>query len=225
MNGAIPPTWVVGRSISARASRFADKGGIYPYVKQRGNGGASATCLACADAHARTNPAAPVGFSSPPGQNYVMNQYLQMNWGGLYNITPATGKISKANDNSNGMYSPFNPDSPPSRRSCILLFEAAQEKPPGQSYDASVNRYGTPFYQGFGGTCTSYVNDARAMYPACSPPITIAKTPISSFWTGIQGHAAQHDLDERDRRVRRRQTRPKSAARQRPLRRVRASTA
>ena len=163
----VPPTWVSGDPKAPSYSGF-DKGGIYPYVKQRGNGGAS-NVFACANAIPHKS-GAPVGFSSPPGQNYMMNQYLQMNWGGFYNITPATGSISKANDNkADGLYSPFNPDFAAEPSSCILLFEGAQENAPGKTYDASVNRYGTPFYQGFGGTCTSYVNDAKGNVPCLQP--------------------------------------------------------
>jgi len=166
-NNAIPPTWTTGDS--ANTTSFVDKGGIYPYVKQRGNGG-SGNVYSCPDATSRPSGGA-VLYSSAPGANYVMNQYLQGNWGGFYNITPATGKISKAADDPNtGLYAPFNPDlcqnSPPE---VILLFEAAQENQPGTVFDASVNRYGTPFYQGFGGSCRSYVNDANGNVPCLQP--------------------------------------------------------
>lgn len=166
--GSIPPTWVTGDPTASNKTGFVDKGGIFPYVKQRGNGGAS-NVFSCADA-TPAQAGGPVGYSSPPGQNYVMNQYLQPNWGGFYNITPATGRISKAADDSNtGIYSPFNPDFSAEPSACILLFEAAQEKAPGTSFDASVNRYGTPFYQGFGGTCASYVNDVKGNVPCLQP--------------------------------------------------------
>jgi prepilin-type N-terminal cleavage/methylation domain-containing protein/prepilin-type processing-associated H-X9-DG protein len=161
-----PPTWVTGNP--ANNKHFVDDGGIYPYVKQRGNGGAS-NVYGCPDA-ASAPAGGPVGYSSPPGQNYVMNQYLQPGWGGFYHITPNTGKISKAADNPvTGQYTPFNPDFADSGAQCILLFEAAQEKQPGTSYDASVNRYGTPFYQGFGGSCTSYNNDVKGNVPCLQP--------------------------------------------------------
>ena len=35
--GRVPPTWVTGDPNNSSA--FVDSGGIYPYVKQRGNGG------------------------------------------------------------------------------------------------------------------------------------------------------------------------------------------
>jgi prepilin-type N-terminal cleavage/methylation domain-containing protein/prepilin-type processing-associated H-X9-DG protein len=164
----IPPTWTTGDPSAPSTSTFVDKGGIYPYVKQRGNGGAS-NVFACPDAQAAPT-GNPVGYSSAPGANYVMNQYLQGNWGGFYHITPATGKISKAADDpKTGLYAPFNPDLTSAPAEVVLLFEAAQEDQPGTSYDASVNRYGTPFYQGFGGTCRSYVNDVQGNVPCLQP--------------------------------------------------------
>lgn len=165
-SGVIPPTWVTGDPNSTTG--FVDKGGIFPYVKQRGNGGSS-NVFSCPDATPRTS-SGPFGYSSPPGQNYMMNQYLQPNWGGFYNVTPATGKISKAADDpKTGLYSPFNPDLANAPAETILLFEGAQENQPGTSFDASVNRYGTPFYQGFGGTCRSYVNDSKGNVPCLQP--------------------------------------------------------
>lgn len=166
--GRVPPTWVTGDPNNSSA--FVDSGGIYPYVKQRGNGGLS-NVFSCADA--TPAPAGgPIGYSSPPGQNYVMNQYLQPGWGGFYNatVTASQTKILKAADDpKTGLYSPFNPDIAGEPASCILLFEAAQERAPGQQFDASVNRYGTPFYQGFGGTCQSYVNDPKGNVPCLQP--------------------------------------------------------
>jgi prepilin-type N-terminal cleavage/methylation domain-containing protein len=165
-HGAIPPTWITGTP--GQYIGFKDDGGIYPYVKQRGNGGAS-NVFSCADA--TPQPANnPTYYSSPPGQNYVMNQYLQPGWGGFYNVTANTGKISKAADNPlTGFYTPFNPDFAATPAQCILLFEAAQEDQPGTDYDATVNRYGTPFYQGFGGSCRSYVNDTKGNVPCLQP--------------------------------------------------------
>ena len=165
--GQAPPTWI---SATVGATKFQDVGGIYPYVKQRGNGGLGNT-FGCPDG-VSTPSASSVSYSSPPGQNFVMNQYLQTGWGGLFNPTTVNGNNSqvKAADNSTtGQYSPFNPDSAASPANCILLFEAAQEKSPGQSYDGSVNRYGTPFYQGFGGACTSYANDTYGNIPCLQP--------------------------------------------------------
>jgi prepilin-type N-terminal cleavage/methylation domain-containing protein len=169
--GATPPTWVTGDPNAIAGAGFKDSGGIFPYIKQRGNGG-SGNVYSCADAvhgAAATTGVKP-SYSSPPGQNYMMNQYLQAGWGGFYNITAATGKMSKAADDPNtGQYSPFNPDFSAEPASCILLFEGAQENAPGTSFDGSVNRYGTAFYQGFGGTCRSYVNDAKGNVPCLQP--------------------------------------------------------
>ena len=163
----LPPTWITGDPANPTLSGF-DKGGIFPYVKQRGNGGA-ANVFACPDATS-ASAGGPVGYSSPPGQNYVMNQYLQMGWGGLYNITAVAGKqIKAADDPATGFYSAFNPDFSNAPAETVLLFEAAQENQPGTSYDASVNRYGTPFFQGFGGDCKSYAHDAGGTIPCLAP--------------------------------------------------------
>ena len=183
--GIVPPTWVSGDPNNA--TTFIDQGGIFPYVKQRGNGGMG-NVFSCADAVSR--PAGgPIGYSSPPGQNYVMNQYLQPGWGGFYHATITASKtaiMKAADDPATGQYSPFNPDLAAEPSSCILLFEAAQEKQPGTSFDASVNRYGTPFYQGFGGTCTSYNNDVKGNVPCLQP--TDYHADFSDFLF-LDGHA------------------------------------
>jgi prepilin-type N-terminal cleavage/methylation domain-containing protein/prepilin-type processing-associated H-X9-DG protein len=169
-NGAIPPTWVTGNPKQDNTTGiWVDDGGIYPYVKERGNGGAT-NVFACPDA-VGAKAGTPLYYSSPPGQNYVMNQYLQSNWGGFYHDTVVLGRngILKASDDINGNYAPFNPDIAGSPAQTCLLFEAAQEKQPGTDYDASVNRYGTPFYQGFGGTCTSYNSDSFGNVPCLQP--------------------------------------------------------
>ena len=169
--GAIPPTWVTGDPKAIAGASFTDSGGIFPYIKQRGNGGTS-NVYACADAvhgNAAQSGVAP-SYSSPPGQNYMMNQYLQPGWGGLYNPTPNnSNKIAKGADDANGNYAPFNPDFSAEPAACILLFEGAQENAPGTSFDGSVNRYGTPFFQGFPGTCQSYVNDVKGNVPCLQP--------------------------------------------------------
>lgn len=160
----VPPTWVTG---IPGATTYSDAGGIYPYIKQRGNGGTT-NVFGCPDGVSHSGNA--TGYSSPPGQNYVMNQYLQQGWGGLYNPSPGPGKQSKAvDDPKTGSYAPFNPDQALEPASCILLFEAAQENAPGQQYDGSVNRYGTPFFQGFGGPCTSYAHDDFGTVPCLQP--------------------------------------------------------
>lgn len=162
--GALPPTWVIGTS---GGPVFNDKGGIYPYVKQRGNGG-SQNIFACPNATAAPQ-GTPISATAPPGQNYVMNQYLQANWGGFYHNS-SRGTITKATDDFDGNYSAFSLTGSEAPVDVILLFEAAQEKAPGQVFDGSVNRYGTPFYQGFGpGICTSYVNDEGGNVPCLQP--------------------------------------------------------
>ena len=171
LTGEIPPTWVTGDPAKPATSAASfDKGGIYPYVKQRGNGGSSNT-FACPDATQKPFSASSVsGYSSPPGQNYVMNQYLQMNWGGLFHATQPFGtQLKAADDKATGFYSPVNPDSTGAPSETILLFEAAQEKDASGQYDATVNRYGTPFYQGFSGACQSYAHDAGGMIPCLQP--------------------------------------------------------
>lgn len=163
--GATPPTWVIGTS---GGTLFNDRGGIYPYVKQRGNGGAS-NIFACPNATAAPQ-GNPISATAPPGQNYVMNQYIQTGWGGFYHPS-SRGTITKATDDFGGNYSPFSQGLAANPVETILLFEAAQEHAPGQVFDGSVNRYGTPFYQGFGSStpCNSYVNDDGGNVPCLQP--------------------------------------------------------
>ncbi len=186
-HGAIPPTWVTGNPAQDnKTGLWVDDGGIYPYVKERGNGGAS-NVYACPDAQG-TQVGTPLYYSSPPGQNYVMNQYLQSNWGGLYHATVVNGRngILKASDDINGNYAPFVPELGNSPAQTCLIFEAAQEKQPGTDYDASVNRYGTPFYQGFGGSCMSYNNDVYGNVPCLQPADYHTNTTDVLF---LDGHA------------------------------------
>ena len=167
----IPPTWTTGDPNAALGASFQDKGGIFPYVKQRGNGG-TGNMYGCPDAVQGTiNPAFPPSYSSAPGANYVMNQYIQPGWGGFYHATPNAGGsgFSRAADNSKtGYYDPFDQDKAAAPAQCILLFEAAQENAP-PSYDGVVNRYGTAFFQGFGGTCNSYVSSHGKLVPCLQP--------------------------------------------------------
>ncbi len=167
----IPPTWVTGDPNNA--SKFSDAGGIYPYVKQRNNGGAQ-NMFGCPNAV--TGVSTKVSYSSPPGQNYVMNQYLQPGWGGLYHLTAGQTSWSKATDPTSktdpnyGSYAPFSPTQSNAPSDVILLFEAAQEvSTPDTGFDGSVNRYGTPFYQGFGGACTSHLSDKYGNVPCLQP--------------------------------------------------------
>jgi prepilin-type processing-associated H-X9-DG protein len=177
--GEAAPTWVSGTN---GATNFTDGGGIYPYVKQRGNGGLE-NMFGCPDAASSAYHGS-FGYSQPPGANYVMNQYLQSSWGGLFHASPSSGRTGtiygagiKASDADpsgtkagNISFTPFNPDQASSPAQCILLYEAAQEDDGGaDSYDATVNRYGTPFYVGFSGTCKSYLNDQYGNVP-CEEP-------------------------------------------------------
>lgn len=187
---AIPATWITGNP--AVTTGYQDSGGIWPYVKQRGNGGLS-NVFSCPDAVSRPSTDTKFTFSSPPGQNYMMNQYLQPWWGGFTSQTvnpiehfvlPGTingAKAIKSTDCSTGgatkcqvksdagLFIPFNEDQANSPAQLILLFEGAQEKQPGTVFDASVNRYGTAFYQGFGGACSSYFHDSHGPVPCLAP--------------------------------------------------------
>lgn len=137
-------TWVIG-NVDA-SGKYTDAGGVGPYVKQRGNGGAS-NIYACPDAQAkRTNK---VFAFQAPGQNYVMNQYLQVGWLGPFSGQKATDcGVAKGCASDPDTFSPFNPDQTTQSANLILLYEAAQEvQQPDTGYDAVVNRYGTPFNQ------------------------------------------------------------------------------
>ena len=163
------PTWVIGYF---NGGSYVDAGGIGPYVKQRGNGGGS-NVWACPDAATRRSNVAGYG-SQPPGQNYVMNQYLQVGWLGPLNSPYQKSTdcgIAKGCASDPGNYSPFNPDLTAQATNLILLYEAAQEmdKDPNSGYDAIVNRYGTPFNQ----TCCGVSGAVQAGgTPGGNPPAT-----------------------------------------------------
>ena len=179
----IPPTWVAGDP--HRTDKFVDAGGIYPYVKQRNNAGAQ-NMYGCPNATRHPDNGV-VDYSKGPGQNYIMNQYLQPGWGGLYHNTPSSGKTGfiKAADDANGNYAPFTPNMSDGPADVILLFEGAQEAQPG-SFDTVVNRYNIPFYQGFNGTCTSYRNDSYGNVPCNSPADMHGEQSAFAF---VDGHA------------------------------------
>ncbi len=168
----IPPTWIVGDPNNTK--EFKDAGGIYPYVKQRNNAGAQ-NMFGCPNSTPKPT-STPVDYSKGPGQNYIMNQYLQPNWGGLYHDTPNSGRTGyiKAADfwpsagGGTGDYAPFSPSMSEAPSDVILLFEGAQEKT-NDNFDTVVNRYNVPFFQGFGGACTSYRNDRYGNVPCNSP--------------------------------------------------------
>ena len=155
--GSFSATWIVGQVVcdaGGNNCNFKDAGGIGPYVKQRGNGGSS-NVFACPDAATKRNNTT-VSSVSPyqaPGQNYAMNQYLQVGWNGVF--YSASGQkatdcgVAKGCASDPGQFSPFNPDLTAQSTNLVLLYEAAQEQDatPGSQYDAIVNRYGTPFNQ------------------------------------------------------------------------------
>lgn len=168
-SGVVPPTWITGDPTNTTS--YVDTGGIFPYVKQRGNAGTQ-NVYSCPDAE-QAPPGLKPDYSRAPGQNYVMNQYLQPGWGGIFRPTPGIGSQIKAADvkaadGKSSTYEPFNADLADSTSDCILLFEAAQEKT-NDNYDTSVNRYGTPFFQGFSGPCKSYVSDKYGNVPCLQP--------------------------------------------------------
>ena len=159
------PTWVVGNVTYANGIyNYADAGGIGPYVKQRGNGGSS-NVFACPDAATKNDHFAVSSFQAP-GQNYAMNQYLQVGWQGPLGSPATGGKYQKATDcgTANGcvsnpdQFSPFNADMTAQPSRLVLLYETAQEMAPGSQYDAVVNRYGTPFNQ----TCCGSAGAVKA---------------------------------------------------------------
>lgn len=161
----LPPTWITGDP--TRHDKYVDAGGIYPYVKQRNNGGAQ-NMFGCPNAKPAPAGIAP-DYSRAPGQNFIMNQYLQPNWGGMYHPTQPWNVWKKAADDSTGNYSPFSPTQSNAPADVILLFEGAQEAQPGTNFDTSVNRYNNPFYQGFGGACNSYLSDKYGNVPCLTP--------------------------------------------------------
>ena len=171
-------TWVVGNVTCANGTcNYKDAGGIGPYVKQRGNGGAS-NVFACPDAAAKHGNAtgAISGFQAP-GQNYAMNQYLQVGWQGPFGSAATGNSYKKATDCGrangcvfeSGQYAPFNADLAAQPSRLILLYEAAQEVgPAGSPYDAVVNRYGTPFNQ----TCCGSGSGANVKAGDGGSPLT-----------------------------------------------------
>ena len=178
-------TWVIGSVTTVNGTpQYADAGGIGPYVKQRGNGGSS-NVFACPDATSKRNAAAAIFSAQAPGQNYAMNQYLQVGWTGPI-PTPKLNKYQKATDCGTangclyaaGFYPPLNPDQSAQPASLILLYEAAQEvQSPDTGFDAVVNRYGTPFNQ----TCCGVDGAVQAgsdISGKTNPPATYSNTNV-----------------------------------------------
>lgn len=154
-SSGVPATWVYGKVVTnANGTKtYVDVGGVAPYVKQRGNGG-SGNVWSCPDAQSKDNLTATIMTAQAPGQNYAMNQYLQVGWSGPMGI----GNGAKANDGkgsygepyASGQFEPFSPDNTKFPSALVLLYEATQEiQQPDTGFDAVVNRYGTPF----NGTC------------------------------------------------------------------------
>jgi prepilin-type N-terminal cleavage/methylation domain-containing protein/prepilin-type processing-associated H-X9-DG protein len=106
-----------------------DIGGIYPYVKQRGNAGQS-NVWSCPNAL----PGPDNAYS--PGQNYVMNDYLR-------GCHPGEARYSLRDSVCGAAWADgINPDlmpNPPAQ--VILLYESAQH-----ATFHNVNRNGSPFF-------------------------------------------------------------------------------
>lgn len=103
-----------------------DVGGIWPYVRQRGNGG-SGNVYSCVKARPGT------GQTWSPGQNYVMNDYLRAQHNGQSRFPwglPFPGYATGINPDGMGQ----------SPAQVILLYEAAQHP------NGSVARNGSPYF-------------------------------------------------------------------------------
>jgi len=128
-------TWPGGRTIqnawllSSGTGLGKDIGGIWPYVKQRGNAGMS-NVYSCPNAL----PGPDNAYS--PGQNYTMNDYLRGCSPGQANYSNRDAVCGYA------LASGINPDTMKNSPSqVILLYESAQNA----TYK-SVNRNGSPFF-------------------------------------------------------------------------------
>lgn len=177
-SGRIPATWAVGvtNNTTLGSEVYSDAGGIYPYIKQRGNGGEE-NVYSCPDSspHHFAGYYATSGalntVSSPPGENYVMNEFLQTkfneNWavGSKFETANDCGVSSGCPYNS-GHFAPFNADQAYRPAQLILLYEAAQEDAhkattsSNKEYDATCLRYGNPFASLSGGVAAVGQNRA-----------------------------------------------------------------
>jgi prepilin-type N-terminal cleavage/methylation domain-containing protein/prepilin-type processing-associated H-X9-DG protein len=153
------PTWVIG-SVST-TGQYQDSGGIFPYVKERANGG-SGNVYSCPDAaSSHFTGAGQTSLAQPKGASYVMNQWIQSGYAGgsflgsphYYKSVdskygPAYPTTSSATYN---VFPPFMLDGVADPSNLILLYEGTQENASAattasnQQYDAVVNRYGTPY--------------------------------------------------------------------------------
>lgn len=165
VSGAMTNTWLYGVvSGSAGQQTYTDMGGIWPYIRQRGNGG-SGDVFACPDG-AQHCWGGYYSTTSAPGQNYVMNQFLQVGYNETWQVSNTYHKESDCATSTSsiaaapgcpyveGQQPAFNPDTAARPAQLILLYEAAQVNASSGSissgnkcYDATVLRYGTPFYQ------------------------------------------------------------------------------
>ncbi|MCS6862963.1 MAG: DUF1559 domain-containing protein [Abditibacteriales bacterium] len=103
-----------------------DIGGIFPYVRQRGNGGPNV--WSCPNAIPGQNNV----FS--PGQNFVMNDYIRA-------FHPGQAVTSRrCSTTAAGYFDGMNTDLTPAPAQLILLYEAAQHP------NGFVNRNGSPYF-------------------------------------------------------------------------------
>ncbi len=195
-----PPTWIIGQVVDANGNvlpstdstthgTYQDVAGIYPYIKQRGNGGA-ANLFGCPDDSSGSSYAiASINGTSPPGANYIMNQFLQAGWhgDGLINgtykkATDCAATASAVNQSTclyvNGMYPGFNADQVDSSSQTILLYEGAQEKS-NDNYNGTVNRYGTAFHP-VSGNAAGTVQAGSVLGSAPYPTATSDSVPFEA---------------------------------------------
>jgi len=186
-------TWINGVTTGAAPNMtYQDVGGIFPYIKQRGNGGSS-NLYACADATEHHFPGN-YSASSAPGGSYAMNQWLQSKFNGQALLGAGPDGYKKAIDCAatasavdatcafaKGQYPGLSDATIAQPAQVILAYEAAQENAgtgtgSNQQYDAVVNRYGTPFNQT---CCNGAGNQAGSdTTGAGSPPATYTKDSV-----------------------------------------------
>jgi prepilin-type N-terminal cleavage/methylation domain-containing protein/prepilin-type processing-associated H-X9-DG protein len=131
---AIGTTWVRTDVVGSQA---VDTGGIYPYIKQRGHGGAN-NVWACPNA---VGPQDKTSFFL--GQNYVMNDYVRGSNPGQ-RVVAASSFITAAQSASyasGAIVDTFGV----SPAQVILVFEAAQDNRSGLNY-GSTARNGSPYF-------------------------------------------------------------------------------
>ncbi len=189
-----PPTWIIGQVVDAGGNvltgsatgTYRDVGGIYPYIKQRGNGGAS-NLFGCPDNSAGSQTAvASINSSSPQGANYIMNQFLQTGWHSENLINGKYTKYTKTNDGGTANGCAYNDHQAPgfaydqvdSTAQTILLYEGAQEKS-NDNYNGTVNRYGSPFNP-VSGAAAGTVKASSVLGSAPYPTATSDSVPFEA---------------------------------------------